>query len=100
MVKTGSASPNSIGSAPMSRLTGELTRRPGLMLAAVALLAHLSSSGGYGYFRDELYFIVCGERLDWGYFDQPPLLPPIAAGVAPPVSPFPSEVPAPAAVPP
>jgi len=29
---------------------GELTRRPGLMLAAVALLAHLSASGGYGHF--------------------------------------------------
>jgi hypothetical protein len=63
----------------MNRLMGELTRRPGLMLAAVALLAHLSASGGYGYFRDELYFIVCGERLDWGYVDQPPLIPLIAA---------------------
>jgi hypothetical protein len=62
----------------MSRLMGELTRRPGLMLAAVALLAHLYASGGYGYFRDELYFIVCGARLDWGYVDQPPLIPLIA----------------------
>ncbi len=55
-----------------------LTRRPGWLLAAVALLAHLYASGGYGYFRDELYFIVCGERLDWGYVDQPPLIPLIA----------------------
>ncbi|HXP75677.1 MAG TPA: glycosyltransferase family 39 protein, partial [Stellaceae bacterium] len=62
----------------MSRLTDVLTRRPGWLLAAVALLAHLYGSGGYGYFRDELYFIVCGERLDWGYVDQPPLIPLVA----------------------
>jgi len=65
----------------MSRLADVLTRRPGWLLAAVALLAHLYGSGGYGYFRDELYFIVCGERLDWGYVDQPPLIPLIAAAM-------------------
>jgi len=63
----------------MSRLMGVLTRRPGWLLAALALLAHLYASRGYDYFRDELYFIVCGERLDWGYVDQPPLIPLIAA---------------------
>ncbi|MBB5315837.1 ArnT family glycosyltransferase [Tunturibacter empetritectus] len=29
---------------------------------------------GYGYERDELYYLICGRFLDWGYVDQPPLV--------------------------
>jgi hypothetical protein len=29
---------------------------------------------GYGYFRDELYYILCGRFLDWGYVDHSPMV--------------------------
>src|SRR5262245_58641025 len=41
----------------------------------VKLAIHFATANGYGYFRDELYYIVCGQRLDWGYVDHPPLVP-------------------------
>ncbi len=43
-------------------------------LALAKLALHLVCNGGYGYFRDELYYLACAEHLDWGYVDQPPLV--------------------------
>lgn len=40
--------------------------------AAVAGL-QFAVAGNYGIFRDELYYLACAARLDWGYVDQPPL---------------------------
>jgi 4-amino-4-deoxy-L-arabinose transferase-like glycosyltransferase len=45
-----------------------------LAIAAAKLLLHLATASRYGYFGDELYFLACGEHLDWGYVDQPPLI--------------------------
>lgn len=42
-------------------------------LACVKVLIHLPFITRYGYFRDELYYLACARRLDWGYVDQPPL---------------------------
>ena len=60
-------------------LAPELLNRPGLVLGLATIALHLWVNGSYGYFRDELYFIVCGRHPAWGYTDQPPLTPLIAA---------------------
>ena len=54
--------------------------RPSLVLGLVSLMLHVLANGNYGIFRDELYFIVCGQRPDWGYVDQPAIIPLLAAG--------------------
>ena len=43
-------------------------------IAAAAVLLHLAGIRHYGFFRDELYYMACGEHLAWGYVDQPPLI--------------------------
>ena len=63
----------------ISGTSGDWTR-PSLILGLVTLGVHLIANGHYGIFRDELYFIVCGRHPVWGYVDQPPLVPLLAAG--------------------
>jgi len=49
------------------------TRTLLIALALVKLLLHLFTSQGYGYFRDEFYYVACSKHLDWGYVDHPSL---------------------------
>lgn len=42
--------------------------------ALTACLIHFLFNGGYGFFRDELYYAACGQHLAWGYIDQAPLI--------------------------
>lgn len=46
-------------------------------LATAAL--HLAVAGRYDIMRNELYFLACGHHPAFGYADQPPLVPLIAA---------------------
>lgn len=46
-----------------------------------AILLHLPFLTRYGWFRDELYYVVCGLHPAFGYVDHPPLAPWIARAV-------------------
>lgn len=55
---------------------------PAVWLLALGKLAlHLAFIQGYGWFRDEFYYIACSEHLDWGYVDHPPLIAVLTAAV-------------------
>ena len=47
-------------------------------VAGAVTVVLLGFAGRYGYHRDELYFLLCGRHLAWGFVDQPPLTPAIA----------------------
>ncbi|MEU3166757.1 glycosyltransferase family 39 protein [Streptosporangium sp. NPDC006930] len=62
------------GAAPVTPVRrGPLAAVSGGVTALFLLL-----SGGQGYYVDELYFRVAAGHLDWGYADQPPLIPLLA----------------------
>lgn len=56
---------------------GPRTAGPWLLGLATSVVL-LLFAGRYGYHRDELYFLLCGRHLDWGYVDQGPLVPVLA----------------------
>src|ERR1700734_2248797 len=53
--------------------------RLALLFAAIKLFLHVAanlweSHMGYGYFRDEMYYLLCGRHLAWGYVDHGPIV--------------------------
>lgn len=44
-------------------------------IALAKLILHIYFNNRYGYFRDEFDYMSCGDHLQWGYVDQPPLIP-------------------------
>jgi hypothetical protein len=58
----------------------EMTRQPAVWLITLAIaIVHALTAGRYDAQRNELYFLACGWHPDFGYVDQPPLVPLIAA---------------------
>jgi hypothetical protein len=45
-----------------------------LGVALAPFVLHLALAERYGVFRDEMYYIACGEHLAFGYVDHPPLV--------------------------
>jgi hypothetical protein len=48
------------------------------VVAGIALLKfalQLRAIPHYGIFRDEMYYLACGQHLAWGYVDHPPFWP-------------------------
>jgi 4-amino-4-deoxy-L-arabinose transferase-like glycosyltransferase len=45
-----------------------------IYLALLRMALYAVAGPNYGYFRDELYYLACGEHPAWGYVDQPPLV--------------------------
>ncbi len=45
-----------------------------LYVALVRIVLYFFAGPHYGYFRDELYYLACGDHPAWGYVDQPPLI--------------------------
>jgi len=54
---------------------------PPWLMAGLALVVHCLTVEGYGWFRDELYYVACGQHPGWGYVDHPPLVGWVAAAV-------------------
>jgi hypothetical protein len=65
------------------RTAGERLAASVWIVAAAKLLAHLATTGrfGYEYFVDELYFEACAKHLAWGFIDMPPFHPALTAAV-------------------
>ncbi|RPH75145.1 MAG: phospholipid carrier-dependent glycosyltransferase [Nitrospiraceae bacterium] len=46
-----------------------------LILSIVALGLQIATNTNYGIFTDELYFVACGNHLQFGYVDHPAIAP-------------------------
>jgi len=45
-----------------------------LAFGVIKLLIHSIGNQNYGYHRDELLHLACGEHLAWGYVEFPPFI--------------------------
>ena len=67
-------------SGAIEKISSAFSRQPAVwVVAALVGFVHAATAGRYDAQRNELYFLVCGWHPDFGYVDQPPLVPLIAA---------------------
>ncbi|HEU4973590.1 MAG TPA: glycosyltransferase family 39 protein [Baekduia sp.] len=66
------------GDARAARPAQRFAARPVLLIALASAALLVVLAGGYGYHRDELYFLVAGHHLAWSFADQGPVTPAIA----------------------
>src|SRR6202035_2319817 len=83
-VPISQAGSTSIDPAPHLRaaesIKAAVLRQPAVWVVALLVaVMHAATASGYDAHRNELYFLVCGWHPDFGYVDQPPLVPLIAA---------------------
>ncbi|MFE3198104.1 ArnT family glycosyltransferase [Embleya sp. NPDC059237] len=64
--------------APAPPALPPLAKRPIVLIMVAVFALQAAVSARYGFHRDELYFVVAGRHLAWGYVDQPPLTPLLA----------------------
>lgn len=71
--ETPARRPGSAAIAPATLRWSDLA--PAAILAVLTAALHLYTNlwAGYGFFRDELYYMVCSDNPALGYVDQPPL---------------------------
>lgn len=61
------------------RVRAPFARRPVWTVGAIVAVIHLAVATRYGWHQDEFYYVICGRHLAFGYVDQPPLTPILAA---------------------
>src|ERR1700743_906141 len=77
MTPSMAAAPRSWG---IEAVKADIACQPAVWITALFVaLVHAATAGRYDAQRNELYFLACGWHPDFGYVDQPPLVPLIAA---------------------
>jgi Dolichyl-phosphate-mannose-protein mannosyltransferase len=62
------------GRTSFRRLVGICLAMAAVKLAIEIVGNILAQRAGYGIFRDEMYYLICGRHLAFGYVDQPPMV--------------------------